>query len=92
MTIQYPITNGCGETVEPSGHIRERIGAALCAAKPSLLTREAHYERRLRDPMGYFLFTFKKKDRDYYEVEWADNLLVALDKLGLSIVETGESA
>lgn len=87
--MKYPIQNRHGETVEPTGHIRERIGAALCAAKPTFYSREEHYERYLKDPVRYFLFTLNKKNRDYYEAEWSDNLLVALDKVGLMIVESG---
>lgn len=85
--MKFPIQNKYGETVEPTGHIRERIGAALAAARPSFLTKQEHYEGRLKDPMGFFLYTFTKKNRDYYEGEWSDNLLVALDVLGLKIVD-----
>ena len=91
MTLQYPITNRYGETVEPTGHIRERIAAAISAGRPSGYPRDRHTEVRLRDPTGYFLFSHDKVTRDLRE-EWADNLLVALDKLGLAIVETGELA
>jgi hypothetical protein len=30
--MKYPITNRYGETVEPTGHIRERIAAAILRA------------------------------------------------------------
>jgi hypothetical protein len=83
--LKYPITNRCGETVEPSGHIRQRIGASICASRPN-------YKRELTlartdDPVGYFLFICDEKTRKFYEEEWADFLLIALDKLGLQIVE-----
>jgi len=90
MTLPYPITNRSGEIVSPTGHIRERIGASICAARPSLFSKEDHRETRLRDPVGYFLFTLDKKNREFYEGEWADYLLVALDKVGLRIVEIDE--
>lgn len=91
MTLQYPIENRYGETVAPTGHIRECIAASITAAKPSGYARDRHTEIRLADPTGYFLFSFDKVSRDFKE-EWADNLLVALDKLGLAIVETSEPA
>lgn len=90
MTLPYPIENKFGETLSPSGHIRERLGASVCAAKPSFFSKQNHYETRLSDPVGYFLHTFSKKHREFYEGEWADNLLVALDKVGLKIVEADE--
>lgn len=89
--MKYPLENKFGETVEPTGHIRERIGASICAARPSLFSKESHHETRLSDPVGYFLFTLDKKNREFYEWEWADFLLVALDKVGLRIVEIDEA-
>lgn len=86
MTLQYPVTNRYGETVEPTGHIRESLAASISAARPSGYARDRHTEVRLADPLGYFLFSFDKETRAFRE-EWADNLLVALDKLGLRIVE-----
>lgn len=88
--MKYPITNKYGETVEPSGHIRERIGASICAAKPSMFSKKEHYDSRLGDPIRFFLFTFNEKSRGFFESEWADNLLVALDRVGLKIVEIDE--
>lgn len=82
-----PIKNIFGETVTPQGNIRERIAASIAAGKPSAYSRQRHYEVRLADPLSYFFHTFNKPSRDLRE-EWADNLLVALDKLGLRIVES----
>lgn len=70
--------------------MRERIGASICAARPSYFSKAAHFDNRCRDPVEYFLYTFSKKDRDFYEGEWADYLLLALDKVGLKIVEINE--
>ena len=42
---------------------------------------------RTTDPVGYFLFTCDEKTRKFYEGEWADFLLIALDKVGLQITE-----
>ena len=85
--MKYPFTNKYGETVEPTGHIRERIGASICAARPSYFSKAAHFDTRCRDPIEYFLYTFNKKTRDFYETEWSDYLLLALDQVGLKIVE-----
>lgn len=90
MTLPYPITNRVGETVEPSGHMRQRIGASICASRPSY-SREITLGRTA-DPIGYFLFTWDEKTRKFYEDEWADYLLAALDKVGLAIVEADDAA
>ena len=88
--MTYPIENKYGETLSPTGHMRERLGACISAAHPSFFSKQNHYETRLCDPVGYFLYTFGKRHREFYEGEWADNLLVALDKVGLKIVEADE--
>lgn len=90
MTLQYPITNRVGETVEPSGHIRQRIGASICASRPGY-TRDLSLGR-VADPVGHFLFTNDEETRKFYEHEWADYLLLALDKVGLAIVEMDDVA
>jgi len=87
MTLPYPITNHYGETVAPTGHIRERIAASIYAAKPSGYELSVHFDVRLSDPVGFFLYGFKEKERSNFTQEWADNLLVALDKVGLKIIE-----
>jgi hypothetical protein len=87
--LKYPITNKYGETLEPTGHIRERGAAAIFAAKPSGYEVARHYEVRLSDPMGFFLCTFDQGHRKFAE-EWFDNLLVALDKMGLQVTEINE--
>lgn len=87
--MKYPIQNKYGETLEPSGHIRERIAAALFAGKPSGYEVARHYEIRLCDPMGFFLHTFDTGHRKFAE-EWVDYFLVALDKQGLQISEINE--
>lgn len=85
--MKYPIQNKYGETVEPSGDIRERVAAAIYAAKPSGYELAMHYDVRLRDPVGFFLFNFPASEREKFCRQWADNLLVALDKVGLSFNE-----
>ena len=87
--MKYPITNKYGETLEPTGHIRERGAAAIFAAKPSGYEPAMHYEIRLSDPMGFFLHTFDQGHRKFAE-EWWDNILVALDKMGLQVTEINE--
>lgn len=88
--MKYPITNKWGETVEPSGDIRERIAAALYAAKPSGYELSKHYDVRLRDPVGWYLYNFPASEREKFSLQWADYLLVALDKVGLQLTEINE--
>jgi hypothetical protein len=88
--LKYPITNKYGETLEPTGHIRERIAAAIYAAKPSGYELARHYETRLSDPMGFFLYGFHEQERNKFAQEWADNLLVALDKVGVQTSDISE--
>lgn len=71
--------------------MRERGAAALMAAKPSGHEVARHYEIRLSDPMGFFLHTLDQGHRKFAE-EWWDNILVALDKLGLQVTEIKEDA
>ena len=87
--MKYPITNKYGETLEPTGHIRERGAAAIFAGKPSGYEPAMRYEIRLSDPMGFFLHTFDQGHRKFAE-EWWDNILVALDKMGLQVTEINE--
>ena len=87
--MKYPITNKYGETLEPTGHIRERVAEAIFAGKPSGYEPAMHYEIRLSDPMGFFLHTFDQGHRKFAE-EWWDNILVALDKMGLQVTEINE--
>lgn len=87
--MKYPITNKYGETLEPTGHMRERGAAALMAAKPSGYEPARHYEIRLSDPMGFFLHTCDQGHRKFAE-EWWDNTLVALEKMGLQVTEINE--
>ncbi|GEC14279.1 hypothetical protein [Nitrobacter winogradskyi] len=86
MAMPYPIQNRFGETVEPTGHIRERIAASIYASKPSQYEVQMHYDVRLRDPVGWYLFNLDQGHRKFAE-EWADYLLVALDNLGLQLTE-----
>jgi hypothetical protein len=88
--MKYPIENKFGETVEPTGHIRERIAASVMSAKPSGYEIARHYEIRLTDPIGFFLYTFNERHREFAG-EWADNFLVALDNAGLRVVEVDEA-
>jgi hypothetical protein len=92
MSLPYPITNHYGETVSPTGYIRERVAASIYAGKPSGYELSRHFDVRLSDPVGFFLYGFKEQERNNFAQEWADNLLVALDKMGLAIIETNEVA
>ena len=89
--MKFPITNKYGETLEPTGHMRERGAAALMAAKPSGYEPARHYEIRLSDPMGFFLHTCDQGHRKFAEA-WFDNFLVALEKEGMQVKEINEDA
>ena len=66
--------------------MRERIAASIRAARPSNYSIKQHIDIRLRDPVGYFLYSFCEADRKLTE-QWADNLLIALENAGMQVSE-----
>lgn len=64
----------------PTGDMREKIAAALYHAKPSF-----RIDKRLEKSMEYFQSTTNIGKLN--AIEYADDLLIALDHLGLEIVD-----
>lgn len=67
------------EPATPTGHVRERLAAAIYGSSPSF------YERPRE--LIYRMFLYKtEKNRGLYE-QWADSFLLCCDALGLEIVD-----
>lgn len=88
--MKYPFKNKHGEQVDaPQGNMRERLAAAIRAARPANYTIKEHINVRLHDPVGYYFYNFCEAERKLTE-EWADFFFIAAENVGLQIKEINE--
>lgn len=67
------------EPAKSTGHMRERIAAAIYGSSPSFYERPREYI--------YRMFLWKtEQSRAMYE-EWADGFLLCCDELGLEVLD-----